>query len=367
MEYGLSSNNEERKAMMHRSFINNSWIKHSVFWLLYWIVQSLLMSTEGDFVFYLAKNFSMIFLQALLVYFNLFVLIPNFLLKQRNWTYFIIALVSVYLVYTFSFHCIQFTLKCAHQIIPSVHPLKFPDSMLRFNFSFWQVFSGSVPYSLAVACSTAYYFIKSNQEKEKEKIWLAAEKSNTELKFLKAQISPHFLFNSLNNLHYLIGKDRVLSEKYTLKLSEILRYIVYESKENKVSLASEVDHIKAYIELMKMSIEFSDNIEWQATGDFEVYEISPLILLSIIENGFKHSGIKYNKLARLMINLEVLDGILNLEMTNSVDQNLASSSFSGSSLMNLTKRLKILYPEKHDFLFEIKANQAFTTLSIELS
>ncbi len=209
-------------------------------------------------------------------------------------------------------------------------------------------------------------FSKANSEKEKERTWLTIEKQNTELKFLKSQISPHFLFNSLNNLHYLIGKDTGLSEKYTLKLSEVLRYIVYDSKEDTVPLAEEINHIKAYIELMKISIEHPEKIIWKESSDNKVYQISPLILLSIIENGFKHSGIKYNKNAMLSIVLNVADHTLNLNMENTIGENLPFISERSNSLNNLRKRLNILYKDKHQFKLETDEKKAFTSLTINL-
>ncbi len=343
-----------------------SWVKHSVFWIVYWVTQSLLMSNNKDLGFYLAKNLSMVVIQIFVVYFNLFVLIPWVYRKGKVILYLVLGLILIYLSYGLSFHCIQFVLNTVHGFIPSIHALEFPDSMLSFQFDFWQLFSGSVPYSLAFVCSSAYFLTKSNAIQEKEKSWLLLEKNKTELQFLKSQISPHFLFNSLNNLHYLIGKDQELSMRYTVKLSEILRYIVYNSKEEAVLLDHELKHLDAYVELMKMSIEQAHRINFQNTIPPNKYVISPLMLLTIIENGFKHSGIKYKDSAELNISLELSGQQLVLTMRNTIEVHKSTSTGNNSSLVNLKKRLELLYRDKHDFVFEIKNEKAFTSLMIEL-
>lgn len=343
------------------------WIKHMIFWLAYWLFQSFLMNDENNLLFYLTKNFAMVSLQMLLVYFNLFVLIPQILLTGHRILYIFLAAIIIYLTYTISFRWIQLVLEKVHLVFPVVHAIKFPESLLNFNLDFWSVFSDSVPYSLAIACSTSYFISIINIEKEKEKAWLTIEKQNTELRLLKSQISPHFLFNSLNNLHYLIGKDRGLSEKYTLKLSEVLRYIVYESREDIVPLDAEINHVKSYVELMKISIENPDKIVWKEKIDFKSYNISPLILLSIIENGFKHSGIKHNSNAHLKIVVEVENYRLSLRMVNTIDENVSFSSEKSNSLKNLQKRLTILYKENYQFHLEIGKQKAFTTLIIKLN
>ena len=287
-------------------------------------------------------------------------------LKRKGLFYILICIALIYICYTYSFRWIEIVLAWIHQLFPNVYPLKFPSSLHQFNFIFWQVLSGSAPYSLALVCSTAFYLFNSNKQKEQEKIWLALEKNKTELQFLKSQISPHFLFNSLNNLHYLIGKDQTLSEKYTLKLSEILRYIVYEAKEDSVVLQAELNHIKAYIDLIKLSIEHPNQITFIETGQYGSFTIGPLILLSVIENGFKHSGIKYSKTAKISISIKLTSKELFLEMKNTIAQHMQQDSTKSNSLKNLQKRLELLYPNKHSFDLNINKNEAITTLSIRL-
>ncbi len=353
-------------SIVKNTFANNPWIGHVLFWLVYWLAQSMLMSENKEIDFYLAKNLAMVSIQILLVYVNLYVLIPFLFLKNRGHFYVLICIVLIYICYTYSFRWFEIVLAWIHQLIPNVFPLKFPDVMHQFNYNFWQVFSGSVPYSLALVCSTAYHLLKSNQQKEQEKAWLALEKNTTELQFLKSQISPHFLFNSLNNLHYLIGKDQDLSKKYTLKLSEILRYIVYEAKEDTVPLKAEMNHINAYIDLIKLSIEQPDQITFIQTGNYDSSTIGPLILLSVIENGIKHSGIKYAKHAKINISIELTNQELFLEMKNTIDQHVEEASIKSDSLQNLKKRLDLLYPNKHSFDLNLEKNEAISTLHIQL-
>jgi len=334
---------------------------------MYWLVQSILMSENDQLAFYLAKNFPMVMLQVIIVYFNLLVLIPYLYHRGRKLMYLLTALALIYLAYSASFHCIQYTLAQVHNVFPSIHTIKFPESILSFQFSFWQVFSGSVPYSLAFVSSCVYDLNQTNHIAEREKSQLELEKNKAELKFLRAQISPHFLFNSLNNLHYLIGKDQQRSEQYTLKLSEVLRYIVYSAQEEEVPLDDEVKHIESYIDLMKLSIESSEKISYTNTISTSEHRISPLILLTIVENGFKHSGIRYDNSAILSIQLTLQHHKMGLEMRNTISRNTRIQENKSTSLENLRTRLKLSYPDRHAFVFRTEDQEAFTSLSIDLN
>lgn len=357
----------EEKPYLVKNSIHISWLKHIAFWLIYWIVQSILMSENKDLSFYLAKNLPMVALQVFIVYVNLNILIPYIYSKGQTIWYILAALVLVYLTYSVSFYCIQFVLAKAHSIIPEIYALKFPDEMLRFQFDFWSVFSGSAPYSLAFVCSSANYLNKANQKREQEKSLLTLEKNQAELQFLRSQISPHFLFNSLNNLHYLIGKDQALSEQYTLKLSEVLRYIVYNSKEEKVALEDEVAHIETYIDLMQISIEDPACVNFTYHIGMNNYVISPLLLLTIVENEFKHSGIKYSNKAELSIILNLEKTLFQLEMKNSISASPIKTDNKSTSFDNLRKQLDMIYPDKHEFIFKTDTETAFTSLSIDLN
>ena len=346
--------------------IRISWWKHVAFWVMYWFVQSILMDENNELGFYLAKNFSMVLLQVIIVYFNLFVLIPYIYQRGRKLLYLLAVLVLIYLAYSASFHCIQYTIAKVHSVFPSILILKFPESILSFHFDFWQVFSDSVPYSLALVCSCVYYLNQTNHIAEREKSQLEIEKNKAELKFLRSQISPHFLFNSLNNLHYLIGKDRQRSEQYTLKLSEVLRYIVYSAKEEEVPLVDEIKHIESYIDLMKLSIESSEKISYINSISKSELRISPLLLLTIIENGFKHSGIRYDNSATLSIQLTLRHHKMALKMRNTISPNTSVQENKSTSLQNLRTRLKLSYPDRHAFVFNIDDHEAFTSLTIDL-
>ena len=183
-------------------------------------------------------------------------------------------------------------------------------------------------------------FTRRQQEKE------------AELKLLKAQLNPHFLFNTLNNLYGLsvIKSDKLPS--LMLKLSDLLRYSLYETKESFVPLEKEVQYLENYIALEKIRLEEKSEITFTKNGTIAIHKIAPMLLIVFVENAFKHLSITKGKNSSVHIALNISDNKLVFKCVNTIDNtgltphNLEKKN-SGIGLQNAEKRLKLMYPDKH--------------------
>ncbi|WP_068475316.1 sensor histidine kinase [Saccharicrinis aurantiacus] len=191
------------------------------------------------------------------------------------------------------------------------------------------------------------------------------EKIDSELQNLKSQLNPHFLFNSLNVIYSLtLNNDKATSE-VVLKLSDILRYVIYDSTKKNVPLSSELSLLKNYIDLQKFRIE--DDVTINLTNEIEYdAKVSPLIFLTLLENSFKH-GIK-NDIEDGFINIYLCSNnkkiIFKIENNKSeIEHNTQKPT--GVGLKNIRKRLALEYPDKHKLIFEEKSNKFIVYLEIE--
>lgn len=198
-------------------------------------------------------------------------------------------------------------------------------------------------------------------------MYLRDEKLKTEISYLKAQINPHFLFNTLNSLYALALSKSEDAPEAILKLSSMMRYVVSESSKDHVSLDKEIEYIKNYISLQQLRMDGSIHFEFIVTGNATGKQISPLILIPFIENAFKY-GLNPEQDSSICIRLDISDDDLQLEVSNNkVVHNLPEGEASGMGMENTRQRLKYLYPKKHKLLI-IENNEAFNiklTLSLE--
>ncbi|MGZ3753771.1 MAG: sensor histidine kinase [Mucilaginibacter sp.] len=223
--------------------------------------------------------------------------------------------------------------------------------------------------AIAILCSFCFRVITDNWVreqliKERETIHL-----RTELNFLRSQVNPHFLFNTLNNLTSLARKKSDLLEPAIINLSQLMRYMLYESAGNKVTLKKEIEYLQGYINLQLLRFGDEVTVKTKLSGNFEDWEIDPMLLIPLVENAFKYgTGLENNNL--ILINLEVSPNNQNLhfKVVNyflSADNNNHEST--GIGLKNIRRRLHLLYPGKHYFSAH-RAGDMFTSeMTISIS
>jgi len=174
---------------------------------------------------------------------------------------------------------------------------------------------------------------------------LESEKKDMELQFLKSQLNPHFLFNSLNNIYSLAYQKSDKTADAILKLSEIMRYMIYESNDSWVELSKEIEYVKSFIELQKLRFKDGAAVEFTLNGEIDGQHIVPLILISFVENAFKH-GVANDHNDPIKINIIANQKILHFSITNKKNTH-NKDEMGGVGLNNVERRLQLLYPDRY--------------------
>lgn len=169
-----------------------------------------------------------------------------------------------------------------------------------------------------------------------------------ELALLRSQINPHFLFNTLNNIYSLVYKKSDEAGAAVMKLSSIMRYMLYDTPTEKVSLDKEIDYLKSFIELQLLRIKHSDFVVFNIEGVIDGKSIAPMLLISFVENAFKHGSKNHNP--GIIIQLTTLTDRISFQVVNYIKKTSLphNSMDSGIGLSNIRRRLELIYPEKHD-------------------
>ncbi|WP_159517299.1 sensor histidine kinase [Sunxiuqinia indica] len=222
--------------------------------------------------------------------------------------------------------------------------------------------------TISIAVSTSIYgtkewFVNENQLKEIEN-----QKLSAELSFLKAQINPHFFFNTLNGIYALARKKSDQTPEIILKLSELMRYIIYEADTVKVLLSREVAHIENYIELQRIRLNEMFDVSFNVKGNTGLKQIEPLLFSVFLENAFKH-GVDYTQPGEIMINLEIRDDELIFFIQNPIAKRVPKSTNgnNGVGLKNIKKRLNLVYPRRHELTITTNDNKYTVELKLSLS
>jgi LytS/YehU family sensor histidine kinase len=214
------------------------------------------------------------------------------------------------------------------------------DDILKFIFVF-------VALTSLLKLSKGWFML---MQAEQQIMAIRQEKVETELKALKSQINPHFLFNSLNNIYSLsLGNSKTTPEAI-LKLSELMRYMLYESNVERISLKKELRFLDNYIELQKLRSDERSEIKYSKKGDPAGKSIAPLLFLPFVENAFKH-GIKGEPLGGYVnIKLAIHNNNIDLYIENNKGQvdRVEKVEVNGVGLNNVKRRLELIYPDKYD-------------------
>lgn len=203
--------------------------------------------------------------------------------------------------------------------------------------------------------------LKENEKKQKE---LEKEKLNSELAFLKNQVSPHFFFNTLNNIYSLIGIDGPTAQESVLKLSKLMRYLLYESEHGETLMSNEIDFMNNYIDLMKLRLSSKVELLVDFPKEFTDFAIVPLLFVPFVENAFKH-GVSHRERSFIRISMKIEDGQIRFFAQNSKGKSSQPGDMqhSGIGLENVKKRLHLLFPDRHN----LSITESETEFCVELT
>jgi two-component system LytT family sensor kinase len=215
-----------------------------------------------------------------------------------------------------------------------------------------------------IMMSTVFWTVTHYIQSEKDKAVLVQQKQQAELSFLRNQVNPHFIFNTMNNIYAMVYQKSAKALPAIEKLSNIMRYVMTESDVQQILLAKEVAYLQNFIELQMVRINIANSVRFNITGNIDNVQIAPLLLIPFVENGFKH-GITNKEEYPFRINLTIENKTLLFTTSNYISKGHKDES-NGIGLLNVQKRLALLYPGKH--ILEIKnSNNIFTTnLNIQL-
>ena len=212
----------------------------------------------------------------------------------------------------------------------------------------------------------AFQLLTNRFRKEKENLTLMNVQQAAQLQYLKAQINPHFLFNALNNIYSLTVSKSDDAPKMLIKLSDLLRYAIYEGQRETIVLQKEVEHIHKFIELFQMKSEHPLPISFKTQGDFTHWAIEPMILIPLVENCFKHCDFETNEAAFIDINLTVDAQKLSFSTLNTFNQSDQQKDTEGGvGLENIKQRLAVRYHKDFSFNFKTKEEVFEVNLTIK--
>ncbi|WP_346861653.1 histidine kinase [uncultured Draconibacterium sp.] len=339
-------------------------VYHIVFWVLVVFFNFILFSWNSEF-----REVTIIFSLGLLpvailvTYFFNYTLVPKYLLKKRYGRFFLFSfytlLAATWLSFLIVFFALIFILNKEASLDPAVlHP------ELQVVTLYFIVF-----FAIAIKqVKRAFVMQQEKSELEKNKLNTELKLKEAELKLLKAQIHPHFLFNTLNNLYGLTLEKSDKAPDLVLRLSDILDYILYRCDEKRVLLSDELANLKNYIEIEK--IRYSGKLKMQVDFPSETnnLQIAPLIILPFIENAFKHGVSNYPGVAFVNIKLHLIDQTLIFKIENSKNQvvNATSNHSKGIGLKNARKRLDLIFPEKYILKIDDKTDSFSVNLTLNL-
>ena len=289
----------------------------------------------------------------ILFYLNYFIFVPKLLFKKKHLLFFLLVITGILLTYLINeavFKIWEPEFQHFREELDRLVP-KFPENIMREpqGINFRLLFSTISMGLIVTGISTSLRFYEKLKKNEKKQSDITNQQLNTELAFLKNQINPHFLFNSLNSIYALAYRKSDNTTEAIIKLSHILRYAIYDSKDDLVPLPKDIEHIQSYIELQKLRISETTTINLLINGILEGHKIEPMLLISFIENAFKY-GVDNVSQTSIDIEIKVENDRMYFKTTNAIFEN-HSTSFNqkekGLGIQNTIRRLELLYPNQH--------------------
>ena len=292
---------------------------------------------------------------AICAYLNYFVFLPRFLQRKNVWLYLLEFFIPFLLLMVIRIFLERYFADGLTRTAEYVYSTRFVVQVITTNF-FIVIFVAMLRF----AVEWLEYEAKKNEVEN--------EKLTAELNFLKAQINPHFLFNTLNNLYYLAYSKSENTTEVIAKLSQMMRYMIYDTNQSKVLLNKEIEYMRNYISLERLRLNDQIPIKFDVNGDTENVWITPLIFITFLENAFKHGVSNSNPKAwvNIAIKLQGRECIYTVENSRTTDLRDGNEK-SGIGLQNVKRRLELSYPGKYKLLTEDTMEKYVVKLNLSIS
>lgn len=331
------------------------YILHSLLWIVLFLIITFLVESGSGFL----NTFAEVILDGIfyifIIYFNIYYLFPRYVKGDSLLKYIVVLVITVILITP---------VKGAAMYLFNISDLESRNEvLLRLHYSFLSSFMVA---GLSTVGKMLYEWVSLRRERKK----LERETLQSELKFLKNQINPHFLFNTLNNIYSLALIKSDLAPEVILKLSEILRYMLYECNEPKVKLVNEISYIKNYMDLEKLRQKDDVMMEFTTEGEIGEQLISPMLFTPFLENAFKHGINKVLKDACVKVHLKVDSDHLYFRVQNTkpeFEPDNITKRQGGIGLANVRKRLELLYPGNYSLDIQNTLTKYIIELNLNLN
>ena len=308
----------------------------------------------GEFNAFFAKtHFINLCFLAIIFYLNLNNVAPRFFFGKniKKYYLFLVSGIAFYILLSYLFY----------RLNPQPELKSSPDK----NFIVFRIVIGPIfIYSLVILTSTLMFLYDEQARQKEVNKQIELEKTAAELNMLKLQISPHFLFNTLNNIRWLIRKKSEQSEESIMKLSEILRYIIYEVEGGKVDLIHEIEHLRNFIELQTLRLPVQGKVEFTVDQSLGHFRIEPMLFIHFVENAFKY-GIDSKNAPEIAFELKMEAKELVFKSRNKILVRNSAIKNEGIGLANIQRRLQLLYPGRHSL--SIDATEDYFEVILKLN
>jgi LytS/YehU family sensor histidine kinase len=275
-----------------------------------------------------------------LVYVTNYLLIPKLLYKKKYLLFALVFIVMIVASSVYKMHVIG----------------RVTNNPLLLNWSGNlkdRIYDNMIPHFFLVIAGAAIKLMIDQISLQKKIADMAKEKAEAELSFLKSQINPHFLFNSLNSVYFLIDKNNPEAREVLHKFSDMLRYQLYEANGDKIPIEKEIDYLRDYVDLQKLRKDENYSVQFNCSSGVKDFSIEPLLLIPFVENAFKHISHKASQVNFVKLDLTRSNGYFQLTVENSKEEIYKNNQQQGGiGLNNVKRRLELLYPGK--YALEIK-------------
>jgi len=327
---------------------------HILIWLVLFSIPYILSYGQEQNINRIIAHFWIpILFYAVIFYINYFVLIDKYLFKKETVLYILInvLIIAIFITLKEQIESIVFS-DILRNRDGNAPPLKM--------MIYVQMFSYLAPLLFSIAVKTTKRWVKTEAERKEA----ANFKLQSELQHLHYQLQPHFFFNSLNNIYAMVDISPERAKTSIHSLSKLMRYMLYETNTEEISLSKEIEFMSKYIELMKLRVSDKTVVNYSFPKDGNHIKIAPLMFISLIENAFKH-GVSASQDSTIDITMNLQDNkVMFKTRNNNFPKNTQDKSGSGIGLQNLEKRLQLLYAGKYKF--NTKVEDEYFNVNLEL-
>ncbi len=332
--------------MLLKTTKNIIFVGHLIFWLAHWCLafwgfKNLAWNGFSTHNGLLYKAFVYgILTNMVLFYWQYFFIIPKYFIKKDYVRFFIYTISFFLLITALEGYLNIYFAKTNGLLNKEISSIQYIIIWLLSDVIFNVLYSG-----LGFLFRFPLEYFKSEKIKQN----IIQENHKSELKYLKAQLNPHFLFNGINSIYHLIGKNNTLAKDTLLRFSDLLRYQLYESGSQKIALKKEFDYMAQYIKMEHIRKGNDIVLEYSINFENETKTIAPLLLLPFVENAFKHvSNYDNAEENSIFISIQEHKNTIDCVVENTFDVLYKSKKNEGIGLQNVKRRLTLLYPESHD-------------------